>query len=180
MKMPGRLAAFIPAMGLLVVGSALLVVVRTQVRANTCAVLTRRDVGNARLAPCLDIRHFVVFMNSLAEERTMTGHESAWAVRAGLQAGGLDIEKYPYYAKDYGPFLLHLGFSKVPNDSPPQPGDVMVLQPGLNPSGHVQVWDGKRWVSDFMQPASIGRYRKKRYRDIDAPYALYRYTRPCQ
>jgi hypothetical protein len=181
MKMPGRLsAACVLAIGFLAAGSALLLLDRTRVRANTCAVLTHRQAGNAGQAPCLDIRHFVVFMNSVADDRKVTGRQCAWAVRAGLQAGGLDFEKYPYYSKDYAPFLAGLDFSKIPNDSRPQPGDIMVLQPGLNPSGHVQVWDGRRWVSDFMQPPNRGQYQGKGYRDIDAPYALYRYPRPCQ
>jgi hypothetical protein len=130
--------------------------------------------------PCLNVKDFVVFMDSLANWRTTTGRESAWAVRSGLQAAGLNVEKHPYYAKDYGPFLVHLGFTQIPDDSPPSPGDIMILQPGLNPSGHVQVWNGSRWVSDFMQPANRGGYQGKGYRDIDAPHVLYRYPSPCQ
>jgi len=141
---------------------------------------TYAEASTATALPCLNVKHFLVFMDSLADWRTVTGRESAWAVRSGLQAGGLDIVKYPYYAKDYGPFLVRLGFSQIPKDSPPQPGDISVLQPGLNPSGHVQVWDGWRWVSDFMQPLNREKYRGKGYRDIDALYALYRYPKPCQ
>jgi len=110
----------------------------------------------------------------------VTGRESAWAVRRGLQVGGLNTKGNPYYAKDYGPFLVRLGFSQIPKDSTLQPGDIMVLQPGLNPSGHVQVWDGSRWVSDFVQATNRTAYGRKRDRHVDAPYALYRYPNPCQ
>jgi hypothetical protein len=149
-------------------------------RTHTRVGLVPGKVYAARQAPCLDIRHFVVFMDSLADSRSITGRQSAWAVRAGLQAGGLDIEKYPYYAKEYGPFLVRLGFSQIPNDSPPQPGDIMVLQPELNPSGHLQVWNGSQWVSDFIQPKGREAYRDERYRDVGAASALYRYRNPCR
>lgn len=168
------------AITFLMVPPARLTVIRTLVRPNSRVRLTSAQVSAARGAPCLNIRYLVVFMNSLADWRTTTGRQSAWAVRIGLQAAGLDMQEKPYYAKDYGPFLVHLGFSQIPNDSPPQPGDIMVLQPGPNPSGHVQVWNGSRWVSDFMQPANRAVNRDKRYRDIDVPYALYRYPKPCE
>jgi len=109
----------------------------------------------------------------------MTGRQCAWAVRAGLQAGGLNIEKHPYYSRDYAPFLAGLGFSKIPNDSPPQSGDIMVLKPGINPSGHVQVWNGDQWVSDIIQPNGREAHRDERYREVDAALALYRYRNPC-
>ncbi len=57
-------------------------------------------------------------------------------------------------AKDYGPYLRNNGFSPVPAGGyRPRRGDVVVIQnyPGGNPNGHIAMYDGHQWVSDFTQ-----------------------------
>lgn len=61
-------------------------------------------------------------------------------------------------AKDSGASLLALGFSKIPNDSGLQRGDIRVYQAGgvdkkgnSHPDGHIEMFDGSDWFSDFKQ-----------------------------
>jgi hypothetical protein len=81
----------------------------------------------------------------------------------GLQAGfgqtptNENTWGLPVPAKDYGPALTGLGFTDVtddPNYTTQQPGDIAVMQPvpGVtNENGHIAVWNGSQWVSDYMQ-----------------------------
>jgi hypothetical protein len=129
--------------------------------------------------PCLNIDAFVKWMNDHARDKTTSGGKCAPAVRRGLEAGGLDTTGNPVAAKDYGPFLQDRGFTKPPQESSPQAGDIVVLQPGPSPWGHIQVWNGNQWVSDYMQPRNTGVYPGTHYRDARAPYARYRHAEPC-
>jgi hypothetical protein len=82
-----------------------------------------------------------------------SGH-CARSVRLALEASGLDTRSHPESAKDYGPFLISLGFVIVRLDNyAPMTADVAVLQPfeGGDPNGHVEMYDGQHWVSDFVQ-----------------------------
>jgi hypothetical protein len=74
--------------------------------------------------------------------------------RWALHAAGIDTTGHPRYAKDYGPFLEDQGFSSVPldNNYVPQKGDVAVFGGNeKHPAGHIQIYDGKGWVSDCKQ-----------------------------
>ena len=64
------------------------------------------------------------------------------------------------YAKDFGDQLLRYGFKLIysgnqrPPDYVPQVGDTRVWDtyPGQNvPAGHIDWWNGKNWVSDYVQ-----------------------------
>ena len=130
--------------------------------------------------PCLDIDNFLKSMDDYARGKTASGGHCAKRVRIGLHEGGLDVTGHPLYAKDYGPFLKKLGFSQVSDANPSyQRGDVMVFQPGPSKAGHVEVWNGHQWVSDYMQPTNTGVYPGTHYRDSKAPHTLYRYPNPC-
>jgi type VI secretion system secreted protein VgrG len=76
-------------------------------------------------------------------------------VRLALQAGGINTAGAPVPAKDYGPFLLSQGFQAVvfKEDDDPTVGDVVVIQPykGGSVYGHVAMYNGDSWVSDFEQ-----------------------------
>jgi|GEM_PF-2256996 hypothetical protein len=73
-------------------------------------------------------------------------------VRQALNSQGIDIGR-SQYAKDYGKGLVQAGFSPV-NISPnrAKAGDVVIFQavPGHR-SGHMAIYNGKNWVSDFNQ-----------------------------
>jgi hypothetical protein len=96
-------------------------------------------------------------------------------VRQALQAGGIDTSAAPVSAKDYGPFLSNAGFVGVSGaDYKTTKGDVAVLQPhaGGSAHGHVAMYDGAHWVSDFQQRDMWG---GPGYRKHQPPYVIYRY-----
>jgi hypothetical protein len=82
-------------------------------------------------------------------------------VREALRAGGVALEQ-TLHAKDYGPSLLRAGFTKiVPPVAPFCAGDV----------GHMAMFDGADWVSDFVQRDLHG---GPAYRAAAPIVALYR------
>ena len=95
-------------------------------------------------------------------------------VREALEAGGADLTVRPLYAKDYGPKLTALGFKSVDaKDYTPQKGDVIVLQPPKDQTaGHIEMFNGTVWVSDFVQRDEI--YPGAAYRKDQVAYAIYR------
>lgn len=82
-------------------------------------------------------------------------HRCAAAVRQAMDAAGIPTEDRPASgdAGDYGPFLLRHGAHAVdPASYEPRTGDIAVFdKTGDHPWGHVQVFDGHHWVSDFVQ-----------------------------
>jgi uncharacterized Zn-binding protein involved in type VI secretion len=78
-------------------------------------------------------------------------------VRMALEAGGVEIgPPRPTSAKDYDVELKSKGFSEVPQEEyAPQKGDVVVMENFTgakeHPHGHIQMYDGEKWVSDFNQ-----------------------------
>jgi type VI secretion system secreted protein VgrG len=81
----------------------------------------------------------------------------AFYVRLALQAGGGKTKGHPADAKDWGPTLRRMGFSEVKVEDPDKykfmKGDIVVIQPydGGNKSGHIAAFDGRIWISDFLQ-----------------------------
>ena len=103
-----------------------------------------------------------------------SSHHCAMYCRLGMEAGGLATEDRPRSgdAGDYGPFLMRHGAQVVPQDSYiPQVGDVAVFNKTVqHPSGHIEMFDGNNWVSDFMQ------HSFSPYRDASStpPFTIYR------
>lgn len=96
-------------------------------------------------------------------------------VREAIEAGSVTISlPRPLYAKDYGPKLAEIGFSKLDaKDYIPQKGDVVVIQPPTGQSaGHIQMYNGTTWVSDFIQGEGI--YPGPAYRKEKVAYEIYR------
>jgi hypothetical protein len=70
-----------------------------------------------------------------------------------IAAGGINILNTEF-AKDYGNSLLKAGFTALPSSSNPEKGDVVVIQPypgSRLQAGHMAMFDGKTWYSDFKQ-----------------------------
>jgi len=90
-----------------------------------------------------------------AHALTRSSHHCAMYCRLGMEAAGLDTGDRPRSgnAGDYGPFLLRHGAQTVPQDAyVPQVGDVVVFdKTGQHPYGHIEMYDGQHWVSDFKQ-----------------------------
>lgn len=98
--------------------------------------------------------------NNTAVNASYTGSQGWCAnyVANALRTEGLDLPLGSVgAAKNFGPDLLELGFHPVSLESyVPSIGDVGVVQPypgatGDAVNGHVAMWDGSQWVSDYKQ-----------------------------
>lgn len=123
----------------------------------------------------LDKHKFAEYMDLHAEPAS-TGYCAKY-VRKGLEAGGLDTTGRPDEAREYGPFLIHLGAHHVPNEDylgHEKLGDIVVIQPveGHSEAGHIEMWDGQQWVSDFKQH-HLSPYAGHTPDDLD--FAVYRF-----
>ena len=109
-----------------------------------------------------------------AHALSRSSHHCAMYCRLGMEAAGLDTADRPRSgdAGDYGPFLLRHGAQTVPQESyVPQVGDVVVFdKTEQHPYGHIEMYDGHQWVSDFMQ------HSFSPYRDAAStpPFTIYR------
>lgn len=72
----------------------------------------------------------------------------AWFVMRALQTGGCPIPIAPAYA--YKGILPMYGFKRTKGSL--QYGDIIVF-PAVkgHPWGHIAIWNGKQWISDFKQ-----------------------------
>ena len=80
-------------------------------------------------------------------------------VRKALQSAGYEFTPNPsaYQYASRGT-LSNAGFAKISNDVQPQVGDVVVYdRSSKHPHGHIQIFDGADWISDFRQ-SSISPY----------------------
>ena len=81
-------------------------------------------------------------------------------VRMMIEAGGLSTAGRPGSAYQYASFLPKIGFKHINSlfgkkaqaewsNKEAQPGDISVMAHGKH--GHICMWTGKQWVSDFVQ-----------------------------
>lgn len=94
--------------------------------------------------------------------------------RLAIEAGGIRLSHHAS-AKDYGSSLLAVGFVKVPSGHyMHQAGDIGIVHPiPGHPHGHMAMFDGSIWISDFRQ--YHGLYPGKKYRQLKPGYDIYRY-----
>jgi len=121
-----------------------------------------------------DVDKAVLYLTDNAQPKSQG--ECARYVRHAIQAGGCPTYIHPASAKDYDSFLPKLGFKSVSlTDYKPVKGDVIVIKPPQNQSGHehghIAMYSGKKWISDFAQRDMYGGsiYRKK-----GTEYTLFR------
>lgn len=81
-------------------------------------------------------------------------------VRRALQSAGYDFSPQASAYMYANGTLQSAGFVQISSQNyQPQVGDVVVFnRTGRNPHGHIQIYDGSGWVSDFRQP-SFSPYR---------------------
>ena len=78
--------------------------------------------------------------------------DCATFVRLAIKAGGLTL-KIRHSAKDYKSSLITAGFLPIGSANGCYlPGDVIIIEPsGKHTDGHMAMYDGKQWLSDFPQ-----------------------------
>lgn len=94
-------------------------------------------------------------------------HQCAKYVRMALEAGGLSTVGRPQLARQYVSYLPTIGFQHIATlgDNWSSfsfcPGDIAVMQKPGQPSapGHICMYTGNIWVSDFKQPGGPYVYR---------------------
>jgi type VI secretion system secreted protein VgrG len=103
-------------------------------------------------------------------EKGSLGKCAAYCRRA-FEAGGVDTSGHPVDAKDWGPTLLKNGAAVISQDGyAPQKADTAVFNGSdAHPHGHIAVYDGKQWVSDFKQR------NMSPYRTGAPPVTIYRF-----
>jgi hypothetical protein len=121
----------------------------------------------------MDIEKAVTYLLEHAEEGSI--HQCAKYVRLAIgEGGGVHIVPWPVPAKEYGPFLRHYGFISLPIAScTPIKGDICVFQPykGGSTAGHIQMFTGEEWCSDFVQE---GFWPGPKWAEKQPSYAVYR------
>lgn len=109
-------------------------------------------------------------------------------VRLALDAGGVKVRPTLGQAKLYDPALSRHGFKKSrlsqgvlinPTDCriyKPSPGDIAVIPnvAGGRPEGHIAMYTGKEWISDFKQKDMWG---GPTYRNAEPDVAIYRFSK---
>lgn len=95
--------------------------------------------------------------------KSASQHVCAKYVRMAIEAGGLSTNGRPSWAYQYTTFLPKIGFRCIGkikrNDKNyrPEPGDIAVYQKNGDPKvpGHICMWTGAYWASDFKQNSMI-------------------------
>ena len=147
-----------------------------------------------------NLKRSISHLNESAKLAYSPPGECAAYVRAALVAGGIDLKVPPKRyedasgasACDYGASLEKIGFAVIFDnadqlmcqkiDFKPIAGDVSIFQrfPGHR-HGHIQMFNGVRWVSDFLQKQiypdqAQGLYPGLSYRALEIPFAVYRHN----
>ena len=126
-----------------------------------------------------DVKKAVAHLNSHAENHSLG--KCARYVREAVEAGGVTLIHH-ISAKDYGRggrkdiSSLERVMFKAQATEPAvfMAGDVAVIQPiPGHPHGHMTMFNGKIWVSDFRQ--YHGLYPGKSYRDLKPAFTIYRH-----
>ncbi|PXH88173.1 hypothetical protein DMQ72_26805 [Klebsiella quasipneumoniae] len=126
------------------------------------------------------------FKNGIDKKLKYGESKCARYVKKALIAGGASAKNSGIEsAKNYGPWLLENNFKIVDSAttvrtggvftiSGQQAGDVVVIQAAPHHvHGHMAMFNGTHWVSDFVQER--GFYPAQIYRDQNIRYTLYRY-----
>ena len=97
-----------------------------------------------------------------------------------LEAGNFDVKGHPIDAYRYNGFLQKKGWEEISQTGyVPQKGDIIVMRPFMGKkkfhySGHIQMWNGSQWVSDFKQNAL---YAGSDYKERRPKYVILRFKR---
>lgn len=112
-----------------------------------------RGINNGRTFDISKATTYIINNSTPTYIKGENGH-CAKTVREALEAGGLLTTGRPNSAYQYAEYLPMIGFRQIPYDSSyvPRAGDIAVM-PALSghPHGHISMFTGTQWVSDFKQ-----------------------------
>ncbi|HUZ47105.1 MAG TPA: hypothetical protein VMW54_10760, partial [Terriglobia bacterium] len=137
---------------------------------NQANMLTNKTQGQTVRVMKVDINKMAAYIKAHAK-----AHSTGWCGRACRMAftkgGGINAKSWPAHAGDYGPFLRAHGASVVPRKNyKAEKGDVIVFdRTSAHRSGHIEIYNGKNWDSDFSQKNMIP------YSTDVPPYTIYRF-----
>lgn len=99
------------------------------------------------------------------QANTYSTSKCATNVRIALEAGGMKVQGDHRYASDYMKCLPQMGFYEIygKGNYVPKAGDIVVHAPtDGHEYGHIAMYDGHAWISDFVQKDIYGgsAYRK--------------------
>jgi len=123
-----------------------------------------------------DIDKAVEALNKQAEPGSIA--KCASYVGEAIEAGGLSTTGRPVPAKDYKIFLPTLGFTQIDTTNyTPIKGDIAVFEAFQGATkyyeyGHVQIYNGTQWVSDFKQSDF---WAGPEYRTYKPDYTIFRW-----
>ena len=95
------------------------------------------------------------------KSKDKSSHACAKYIREALEAGGISTAGHPINAKEYHTknFLLNKNFKLIKTitsykealDQKGVLGDIAVMTSPSGGDGHICMWNGEQWVSDFKQ-----------------------------
>lgn len=152
--------------------------------AQTSKIQNTHQIGNFNVDKAIQELHYLTQfkLNSrynkakwTKKDTHVSGTHCARAVSLAMEAGGLNPKWRPTYAGDYGKPMTNNGWTQLPdNTSNFQKGDVCVIRGlGTNGEGHISMFDGQQWVSDFYQN-SWNVYKGKAKRGINTRFYRYK------
>lgn len=118
-----------------------------------------------------DIPSSIESLNSHANSRS-TGYCARY-VRQALESGGINTYGRPGSATEYDSYLPKIGFEyQDPSNYKPQTGDISIIKATpRHKYGHISMFNGKNWISDFVQNRKDGDV----YSGTGGPILYFRY-----
>lgn len=148
----------------------------TSIHNNSEPIYTPSGIYKGGVVGGFNIDKAVKALNSNSNSNSLG--KCAKFVRFALEAGGINTNGRPGSAKDYDGFLENRGFT-ILNKSGynPKVGDIIVMESfqgkKFHEHGHIQMWNGEKWVSDFRQS---GFWPGGDYRTFKPSYKIIRKT----
>jgi len=119
-----------------------------------------------------DMESAIEYLNNNAKP-TPVKRCAAFVREALNEGGGLKVQGAGS-AKNYGPNLEKVGFREIqvdPTTYIPITGDIVIMEAtNKTVHGHAQMYNGEKWVSDFVQ----SRFYPYKDRSIKPPFRVYR------
>lgn len=114
----------------------------------------------------------IAYLNKNAQPASV-GHCAEYT-RKAIEAGGVVLERR-VSAKDYGQSLQSIGFLPIGRAaSGYEQADVVIIEGFIgHPHGHMAMFNGSLWVSDFKQQDI---YPGASYKKAQPGYTIYRYS----